>query len=233
MRGAELRRGLRGGLPIGLGYFAVSLAIGLYWAQGQLPPLSSAIFSATSMSSTSQFAGITIIAARGGLVELAATTLIVNLRYLLMSVSLAQRLPAKVSTGTRLLMALGVTDEIYALNISRTPITAAYFLGSMVLPILGWTGGTLTGAYVGEVIPLSVQSAAGILLYAMFIAIVVPPARKSGDVRVVMAIAAAASIALAFLPGLRELEVGWRIIIATCVAAAIGASIRPVSEGRA
>lgn len=230
-RGAEIRAGLRGGLPIGLGYFAVALAIGLYWARGDLPPLASAVFSATSMSSTSQFAGITLIIAKGGLIELAATTFIVNLRYLLMSVSLAQRLPAGVGTLKRLVMAAGVTDEIYAINISRAPLTVPYFVGSMVLPILGWTSGTVVGALVGEVIPDSVQSAAGVLLYGMFIAIVIPPAKKHHEVRIVMAIAAAVSILLAFTPGLRELEVGWRIIISTCIAAALGATFLPVPEG--
>ena len=217
-------------MPIGAGYFAVSLAIGLYWAKGGLPPLASAVFSATSMSSTSQFAGITIIVGHGALLELAATTLIVNLRYLLMSVSLAQRLDRRVSIPARLLIAAGVTDEIYALNVSRRRPTARYFVGSMLAPVAGWSGGTLTGAYLGEVIPAAVQSAAGILLFAMFVAIVVPPAKGSAYIRIVVVIAGAVSVALAFLPGVRDLEAGWRIIIATCVAAGIGASVLPVAE---
>ncbi len=224
----DFRTGLTSALPIGLGYLAVSLAIGLYWAKGGLPPLTAAVFSATSMSSTSQFAGITLITAHGNLVELAATTLIVNLRYLLMSVSLSQRLAPGIGTAPRLLMALGVTDEVYALNVARTPVTVPHMLGSMVLPIAGWTTGTVIGALVGEIIPATAQAAAGVLLYGMFIAIVVPPARESRDVRIVIALAALVSVSLAFLPVVRDLQAGWRIIISTCVAAGIGATLMPL-----
>ncbi|MDO5701387.1 MAG: AzlC family ABC transporter permease [Bowdeniella nasicola] len=227
-RRVEALTGLRGGLPIGLGYFAVSLAVGLYWAQGGFPPLSSALFSATNMSSTGQFAAMNIMAVRGGVVELAATTALVNLRYFLMSISLSQRLDSSVGTPARLLIAAGVTDEVYALNISRWRVSTAHYLASMILPILGWTAGTLTGALVGQVIPPSVQAAAGILLYAMFVAIVVPPARGSRDVSIVVALAALASIALWVAPVVRDLQVGWRIIIATLVAAGIGATLFPV-----
>ncbi|MCI6583817.1 MAG: AzlC family ABC transporter permease [Mobiluncus porci] len=233
MRKSEFAAGLEGGIPIALGYFAVSIAIGLYWAQGGLPPLTSAVFSATSLSSTGQFAGITIIASRGGLVELAFTTLLVNLRYLLMSTSLSQKLtatnPEPVGTARRLVMALGVTDEIYAINIGRPRVTFWHFLGSMILPIAGWTAGTLVGAYVGHALPTSVQNAAGILLFAMFIAIVVPPFQKSTRVRVVVAIAAAISLGLAFAPVVSELSSGWRIIIVTLAAAGLGATFFPYS----
>lgn len=226
--GGSLSNGIRAGLPIGLGYFAVSLAIGLYWAQGKYPPLAAALFSASNMSSTGQFAAITIALAKGGIVELAATTALVNLRYLLMSISLSQRLHPTLGTGKRLALAIGVTDEIYALNISQPKVQMHYYMGTTVLPIAGWTSGTVTGALAGQVIAPSLQSAAGILLFAMFIAIVVPPALSSQPVRIVIAIAAVTSIILAFTPLLRDVEVGWRIILATCVAAGLGATFFPV-----
>lgn len=149
MKKHDFTAGIKAGLPIGLGYFAVAIAIGMYWAQGKLPPLSSAVFSLTSVSSTGQFAGITIIAARGGLVELAVTTALVNLRYLLMSTSLSQRLtstnPRPVGSLKRMVMALGVTDEIYAINIGRTQVGFTHYLGSMILPIVGWVSGPWSG----------------------------------------------------------------------------------------
>lgn len=219
--------GLRGGLPIGLGYFAVSLAIGLSWSKADFPPLTSALFSATNMSSTGQFAGITIMAAKGGIVELAATTLLVNLRYLLMSVSLAGRLPRSVGTFRRMVMAAGITDEVYALNISRPCLSWIFYIGSMTLPILGWSMGTLSGALMGQVFPGQMQAAAGILLYAMFIAIVIPPAKTEWRVQIVVGVAMGASLLLNYAPYLRDLEVGWRIIIATVVAAGLGATFMP------
>ncbi len=234
MKKHDFTAGIKAGLPIGLGYFAVSIAIGMYWAQGKLPPLSSAVFSLTSISSTGQFAGITIIAARGGLVELAVTTALVNLRYLLMSTSLSQRLtstnPRPVGSLKRMVMALGVTDEIYAINIGRTQVGFAHYLGSMILPIVGWVSGTLVGAYVGEALPKAVENAAGILLYAMFIAIVMPPFKQSSQVKMVVAIAAGTSVGLAFAPVVSQLSSGWRIIIATLVAAGLGATFFPHRE---
>lgn len=234
MKTHDFTAGIKAGLPIGLGYFAVSIAIGMYWAQGKLPPLSSAVFSLTSVSSTGQFAGITIIAARGGLVELAVTTALVNLRYLLMSTSLSQRLtstnPRPVGSLKRMVMALGVTDEIYAINIGRAHVGFAHYLGSMILPIVGWVSGTLVGAYVGEALPKAVENAAGILLYAMFIAIVMPPFKQSSQVKMVVAIAAGTSVGLAFAPVVSQLSSGWRIIIATLVAAGIGATFFPHRE---
>ncbi|MDO5746206.1 MAG: AzlC family ABC transporter permease [Actinomycetaceae bacterium] len=221
--------GIRASMPIALGYFAVSLAVGLYWDTAAFPPLSSTVFSALNMSSTGQFAAISIMAAKGGFIELAATTLLVNLRYFLMSISLSQRLDSSFSTWRRFILAFGITDEIYALNISQKHLTFTFAVSSMILPIIGWTGGTVTGAFMGQALPQSVQSAAGILLFAMFIAIVIPPTQASCRVQIVVALAALTSVALAYLPLLSNIDIGWRIIIATCVAAAIGATFFPVT----
>lgn len=177
------------------------------------------------MSSTGQFAGIEIIAAKSGVFELAATIVLVNLRYVLMSAALTQSIPRQLPNYKRLIMAFGVTDEIFALNISRFPISFRYYVGTMVLPLAGWTAGTVTGAYIGEVLPQQIQAAVGILLYAMFIAIVVPPAKACVQVRIVMLIAALVSTLAAYLPVVSQLQIGWRIIISTIIAAGIGATL--------
>ncbi|MDY5854531.1 MAG: AzlC family ABC transporter permease [Arcanobacterium sp.] len=223
----EFMAGLKVGVPIALGYFAVSLAVGLYWMKSGFTPFASGIFSALNVSSTGEFAALSIMAARGGLFELALTTVLVNMRYILMSASLAQRLAGNAGTGARLLLAFGITDEIYAVNIGRARLTASHYFGSMLLPILGWIAGTVVGAVVGEVIPPSVQAAAGILLYAMFVAIVIPPIMGSSNVAIVAAIAAAISVVLAYAPGVSALAFGWRVIIATLVAAGLGATFFP------
>ena len=223
----EFAAGVKAGLPIGLGYFAVALAVGLFWMQGGFSPLASWLFSALNMSSTGEFAALKIMAARGGFFELALTTALVNLRYILMSTSLAQRLPAGTGTGTRLGLAFGVTDEIYAVNIGRPRLTPAHYFGSMVLPILGWSTGTLVGALAGTFIPDSLQAAAGILLYAMFVAVVVPPIMGSSKVAAVAGIAAGISVLLAYAPVTAGLAFGWRVIVATVAAAALGATFFP------
>lgn len=218
---------MKAGAPIGIAYFAVSLAVGLYWVQAGFTPLASLIFSATNMSSTGEFAAVKIMAVNGGFFELALTTILVNIRYLLMGASLSQRLPRATSTLGRLVIALGITDEIYAVNIGRRHISVAHYFGSYLLPVIGWSFGTLLGVFVGEIIPAPVQAAAGILLYAMFVAIVIPPIIGSSAVAIVAGIAAGVSVLLAYLPGVSALAFGWRVIICTVIAACIGATFFP------
>lgn len=221
--------GIRDGIPIALGYFTISIAFGLYCAQGGIGPLAATLMALTNLSSSGQFGGLNVILAGGALAQLALTVALVNLRYVLMSFSLSQRLAPGTGVLRRLVMAYGVTDEIYALAMAQPVVGFRYFLGLMTLPVLGWSGGTLTGALVGSVLPASLHSAMGVLLYAMFVAIVVPPARASRPVRVVVLVAAVVSSLLVLVPGVRELQQGWRIIIATLAAAAIGARLFPVA----
>ncbi|MGI5951636.1 MAG: AzlC family ABC transporter permease [Brooklawnia sp.] len=215
---------LRDSIPIALGYFTVSLAFGLYCAQAGVPTALAGLISATNLSSSGQFAGITIIAANGGYLELAIGVGLVNLRYVLMAISLGQRLDAGVGVGKRLVMAAGITDEIYALGMARRQVGFADYVASMVLPIIGWTAGTVVGAAAGEVLPLALTSAFGVLLYAMFVAIVVPVAQVSRKVLGVALGAAGLSSALALV---EQLDVGWRIIIVTVVVSAIAATVAP------
>lgn len=224
----DFARGVRAGLPIGLGYFTISIAFGLYCAQGGIGPWTATVMAFTNLSSSGQFGGLNVILAGGALAQLGITVALVNLRYVLMSFSLSQRLAPGTGVLRRVVMAYGVTDEIYALAMAQPVVGFGYFLGLMVLPVLGWSGGTLTGALVGSVLPASLHSAMGVLLYAMFVAIVVPPAKASRAVRGVVLVAAVTSSLLVLVPGVRELQLGWRIIIATLGAAALGASLFPV-----
>lgn len=222
--GSEAREAVRDSVPIALGYFTVALAFGLYAVGAGIPPAVAGLVSLTNLSSSGQFAGVTIHLDGGSWLQLALGVALVNLRYVLMGVSLGQRLEPSTPTWQRLVMAAGITDEIYALGMSRPHVTFTNFAASMVLPIAGWTGGTLVGAAVGEVLPDALRSAFGVLLYAMFVAIVAPVARASRRVLAVTLAAAALSVALSLLP----LAVGWRIIIVTLVVCAVAATVLPV-----
>lgn len=222
--------GLRDGIPIALGYFTVSIAFGLAAAAIGFPTLGLALMSATNLSSSGQFAGVAVVAG-GTLVELALTTLLVNLRYLLMSMSLSQRLQPGTSTLGRLVVAYGVTDEIFAVELGHRVVRARYAAGLMALPIFGWTSGTIVGAVAGEVLPESLSGPMGVLLYAMFTATVVPAVRRSKPVAIVAALAAVASALLYYVPATSGIQAGWRIIIATLVASAIGAWLFPKGTG--
>lgn len=218
--------GIRDGVPIALGYFTVSIAFGLAAAAAGIPTLGLALMSATNLSSSGQFAGVAVIAG-GTVVELALTTLLVNLRYLLMSMSLSQRLAPGTSTWGRLVVAYGVTDEIFAVELRHRVVRWGYAAGLMTLPIAGWTSGTVVGAVAGEVLPESLAAPMGVLLYAMFTATVVPALRRSLPVALVAGAAAAVSAVLYWLPATSGIQAGWRIIIATLVASAVGAWLYP------
>ena len=232
-RRREFRLGLRRSIPVALGYFAVAFTFGIFCTKNGLPPLAAALLSLTNLSSTGQFVGVEIFGRLGSLFEMGLAVLVVNLRYLLMSFALTQRLDPRVGIGQRLFLAWGVTDEIFALGLLERPLTFAYYAGLMPLPILGWTSGTLLGALLGQVLPASIQSAFGIALYAMFIAIVVPPTKSSRPLQIIVALAALFGVLLAFLPGTRELDLGWRIIIVGVAVSAIGATLFPVDMDEA
>ena len=228
----EYTKGIKDGLPICLGYISVSFAFGLMAKRGGLSVLSSVLISLTNLTSAGQFAGIEIIKSNGTLFELAFATLIINLRYLLMSLSLSQRFDEKTGTLKRLAMSFGITDEIFAVSMQRiAPLTFTYFIGLMTLPIIGWSGGTFLGAFASSVLPETVRLSLGIAIYAMFIAIIIPPAKKSRPILNIILISVAISTILSFVPLFAGLSGGWRIIISTIIASGVGAFLYPQKEG--
>ena len=227
----EFKKGLKDGLPICLGYISVSFAFGLAATAGGLSKLYTLLISMTNLTSAGQFAGIEIIRENGGLFELAFATLIINLRYLLMSLSLSQKVDPKISTPKRLVMSFGVTDEIFALSMQKQgKVGFKYFFGLMTLPFLGWSGGTFFGAFASGILPEGVRIALGMAIYAMFIAIIVPPAKKSKEILYVILIAVLVSSFISLVPVLNAISAGWRIIISTLIAAGVSALLYPEKE---
>lgn len=225
----EFLEGCRYGLPIALGYVSVSFAFGILAVEKGLPLWSPILISATNFTGTGQFAGADLIAAGAGLAELALTILIINFRYLLMSLSLSQRIDTNLGLGKRLLIACGVTDEVFAVAMQRErTVTFAYFMGLSLTAYLGWLGGTTLGTLANTVLPLALRSALGIALYAMFIAIIVPPARSSRPIALIIAIAVVLSCLFRYVPFLQGVSSGWVIIIAGLSAALLGAWFFPL-----
>ena len=223
-------RGLRDGIPICLGYYAVSIAFGLLAVSQGLTALEAVLISATNLTSAGQFAGLTIIAALGSYVEMALTQLVINLRYMLMSISLSQKVDEKFTGIWRFILGFGITDEIYAVAVSQESVSREYFAGLMLLPILGWSGGTLTGAILGNVLPEIITNALGVALYGMFIAIVVPAARDSRAVLFASAVSIAVSMMLRYIPLFAGVSGGFAIIICALTASALAAVLYPVEE---
>ena len=210
------------------GYFAVSFSFGILAMQGGLSVIQAALTSLTNMTSSGQFAGLQIIAAGGTLIELILTQVIINMRYSLMSLALSPKLDKKIKLWQRLLIAFANTDEIFAVAMSRErSLTFPYMAGLQILPIFGWTAGTAIGAIAGNLLPAALTAALGIALYGMFIAVVVPVARRSRPVLLSALIAIAISCVLYVL----KVSAGISIIVSTVAASALMAFLRPIEGG--
>lgn len=227
----EFKRGLKDGLPICLGYFSVSMAFGLTAVKAGIPLWATVLISFSNLTSAGQFAGINIIIANGAVVELILSTLIINIRYFLMSLSVSQKVHEEFNIPKRMIASYGMTDEVFAVSMQRTgELRFVYMVGLIILPLLGWTLGTLTGAVASDILPAIVSDAMGIALYGMFIAIIVPPARENSHVLIVVIMAIAASLCFTYIPGLNKITGGWPIIIITVVVSALAAWLFPIKE---
>ena len=223
--------GMRDGIPVCLGYFAVSFAFGIQASAIGLSVFESAVLSAANVTSAGQFAALGIIAAGASYIELAFTQLIINLRYFLMSCALSQRLSPSVHPLHRFLIAYGVTDEIFALSAAQPmPLSPFYSYGQIAVSIPGWVLGTIFGAAAGNILPAVLTNALGIALYGMFVAIVVPPAKKDRVVAGVALSAMALSTAFAVVPLLSRISSGFRIILITVAVSAAAAWLFPVPD---
>ena len=227
----EYAMGIRRGMPVGMGYLSVSFGFGTLAASQGVRVLDALLISATNLTSAGQFAGLTLILAAAGLWEVVLTQIIINSRYALMSLALSQRMGEKIGFFPRLFIAFINTDEIFALAMARMePLTVPFLMGLGLLPFVGWTGGTLLGALAGSVLPLSIRTALGVMLYGMFVAIVIPPAKKEKSVLAAVVLALTCSSALAWVPVFRKISAGIAIVISTVVAAGICAVLFPIAD---
>lgn len=227
-------KGLKDGIPIGIGYLSVSFAFGIMAVSLGLSPLEALLISMTNLTSAGQLAGAPIIAAGGSFIELAMTQLIINSRYALMSVSISQKLDSKVSFFDRLLIAFGNTDEIFAVSTSQKEnIGRLYFFGLMIFPWVGWSGGTLLGAVAGSALPAIITTSLGVAIYAMLIAVFVPKAKRHLPTALCVLTAVALSCCFKYLPFLsafNEIYGGFVIIICAVAASVIFAIVAPVKN---
>lgn len=229
--GKDFTYGLKRGLPIALGYIPVSFTFGLMAVSGGIPAWMAIFISLSNLTSAGQFAGTNLILNGASLLEITLTTFIINIRYMLMSLSLTQRLDKNMSLSKRLIIGYGVTDEVFSVaSMEKGTLTFPYLLGLIIGPVLGWTSGTALGAIICSALPESLSSSMGIALYGMFIAIVLPVAKKSKSVAIIVAISVAVVCILKYIPIFNMISSGFRIIIATFMGAGIGAFLFPIDD---
>ena len=236
MKSEHFRRGVKDGIPIALGYLAVSFTFGIAAAAGTagikgIKVWQAGLISLTNVTSAGQFAGLDIIFERGSYWEMVLTQLIINLRYCLMSFSLSQKLRRDVPWGHRFLVAFGVTDEIFGISaLQEGKLHPYYNYGAMSVAIPGWTLGTLLGAFSGSLLPEFLLSALSVAIYGMFLAIIIPPSKKNRAVLKVVLASMLLSTLFAVTPGLKKVSSGFVIIIVTLVTAGTASFLAPIQE---
>lgn len=231
---AAFRQGIRHGIPIGLGYLSVSFAFGMKAVGDGLTVLQAVLISMTNLTSAGQIAALPLMVGGASLAEMALTQLTINLRYALMSLSLSRKLDGSMGTLQRLIFSFANTDEIFAVASSQPgKVGKTYLYGLMLAPWIGWSLGTFLGGAAGTLLPAFVRTALGIAIYGMFLAIILPPARKSRPVRFVVLVAVGLSLCFRYIPGLNTVSSGFVIIICGVLAAAAGAWRFPAEEDAA
>jgi len=223
--------GLREGVPIGLGYFAVGFTLGIAAKNAGITAFQMGLMSFMLHASAGQFAAITVIAGQSGYFAMFLTQLVINIRYLLMSAALSQKISPDTSLGKRMLLSYFVTDEIFGVSASvKGELNPFYNFGAISIGSPAWLLGTVLGVLVGNIMPPDLTTALSVALYGMFLAVVIPASRESRTVAAVVAVSMAASLIFSLVPILAGIAGGTKIIILTVGIAAIAAVIRPVAD---
>ena len=226
-----LREGIRDGIPIGLGYLAVSFSLGVAARNAGLSAFQGFLVSLLNNASAGEYAGFTVIAANGAYFEIFLMTLIANARYLLMSCALSQKFSPDTPLIHRIFVGYDVTDEIFGITIARPGMLDPFYsYGAILIAAPAWAGGTALGVIAGNLLPTRAVSALSVALFGMFLAVIIPPAKKNRVIALFVLISFAASFAATYLPLISQLSGGTRTIILTVLISAIAAILFPVNE---
>lgn len=223
--------GIRDGIPICLGYIAVSFTFGIMAKNSGLSAWEAVLISASNLTSAGQFAGISLITAQAAYLEMAFTQLIINLRYCLMSCALSQKLDSRAPFFHRFFISYGITDEIFGVSVCKGgSLSPFYNYGLISVAAPGWVLGTFLGIVSGNILPARIISALSVSLYGMFIAVIIPPARENKVIAGIIIVSMVLSLMFTKIPVLNSVSPGFRIILLTLLIAGIAAALFPVKE---
>lgn len=224
-------KGVRDGFPVFLGYFAVAFSLGIAAGNAGFTPFQGFIMSLTSLSSSGQYAGLMLFSENAGYIELALMILVANARYILMSCALSQRFSPATPFIHRLLIAFGLTDEMFGLGIT-TPgyLRPAYMYAALCTMAPGWALGTAFGVIAGNIMPDIFSQAMNVAIFAMFLAIIIPPGKKDRRILLSVIISFAVGFAAAYAPVLSGMSSGTRVLILTIIISSVTAIVFPVKE---
>ena len=225
------RNGIRDGIPIALGYFAVSFSLGIVAKKAGLNPFQGFLSSVLNHASAGEYAEFTVIMANAPYLEMAFIILVTNIRYMLMSLALSQRLSPSTPMVHRILVGFGITDEVFGISIARPGmLNPFYSYGAMAIALPAWSVGTAIGIVAGNILPASVVSALGVALYGMFIAIIIPVSKKDKIVGGAVAASFLISYIVSKIPLFDGLSDSMKIILLTIIIAGVVAFLFPISD---
>jgi predicted branched-subunit amino acid permease len=223
--------GMKDGIPIGLGYLAVSFSLGIMAKKAGLTPFQGFLASFLCNASAGEYAGFSIIAASATYIEMALAIFIANARYLLMSCALVQRFSPKTSIFHRLIMAFDITDEVFAISIARPGFLNPYYTyGAMTTTMPLWAMGTALGVIAGNMLPNRLVSAFSVALYGMFLAVIIPPARKDKIIAGIIVVCFTLSFLSCYIPFVKDMSDGTKTIVLTVLISTIAAIMFPHKE---
>ncbi len=226
----DFLKGLKSGIPIGLGYLSVSFAFGIMAISLGFEWWQAVLISMTNLTSAGQLAGIGIMINPAQYLEMFLSQLTINVRYSFMSLSLSQKVTPQFTGIKRWIFGFFMTDEIFAVASNENKVSVKFFSGLTVFPYIGWVLGTLLGSVLGNVLPAIIMNALCLAIYGMFVAIVAPKAKESLALLLVAGLSVALSCAFYYLPVLSEISSGLAICICAILAAVFGAVVFPVKE---
>lgn len=223
-------KGLKSGIPIALGYLSVSFSFGILAVSSGLYWWQAILISMTNLTSAGQLGGLAVMLTPGQYLQMFVSQLTINIRYSFMSLSLSQKTDSRFAGFKRWLAGFFITDEIYAVAVAEDNLSTSFFAGLSTLPYLGWALGTALGALLGQILPDRVMSALGVALYAMFVAIIIPEAKKAKPVMFVAIIAMVLSLIFYYVPIVNKVPSAFAICICAIIAAVVGALLFPIKE---
>ena len=226
----QFLEGMKDGIPIGLGYFAVSFTLGIAAKNAGMTAVQAAVTSALINASAGEFIGFTLIAANAGYLEVMIMEAVANARYLLMSCALSQKINPKTGLLHRMLMGFYVTDEIFGVSIARNNLEPVYSYGVISMAAPGWSLGTFLGVLLGNIMPSRLTSALSVALYGMFAAVFVPPAKKNKVVAGLIGVSFLASYIVHKAAVFAEISSGLKIILLTVIISLAAAFLFPIKE---
>ena len=230
MRQREILQGFRDGIPIALGYFAVAFSLGIIAKQAGLSAVVGFVSSFFTRASAGEYGVYTLVAAQAAYAEIVIMCLVVNLRYMLMSAALSQKIAPGTSWLHRVLMASCVTDEVFGISIARQPYCKpAYTYSAALVSTLFWASGCAAGIVAGGMLPANIVAALSVALYGMFLAIIMPPARNDRHVLYAVVASFVLSGICAVAPVVSSWSAGTRTIVLTIVISAVAAWLKPIN----